>query len=39
MQVIPQDLLLPHIIRWRTALQNGTPPPAAGLENRVDLRL
>ncbi len=37
--VIPQDLLLPHIVRWRTALKNGAPAPEAGVEEHVDLRL
>lgn len=37
--VIPQDLLWPHIVRWRNALKNGAPPPAPGQEEHVDLRL
>jgi phenylpropionate dioxygenase-like ring-hydroxylating dioxygenase large terminal subunit len=38
-QVIAQDLLLPHIVQWRNAMRSGAPPPAAGQENHVDLRL
>ncbi len=37
--VIPQDLLMPHILQWRNALRNGAPVPAAGREEHVDLRL
>lgn len=37
--VIPQDLLLPHIIQWRKALKDGTPPPEANREEHVELRL
>lgn len=37
--VIQQDLLLPHIIQWRKALKEGTPPPEANREEHVDLRL
>ena len=38
-QVIPQDLLLPHIAQWRKALETGAEPPPAGREKHVDLRL
>lgn len=37
--VIPQDLLMPHILQWRNALKNGGTVPAAGRETHVDLRL
>src|SRR5207249_352038 len=28
--VIPQDLLMPHILQWRNALRSGAPFPAPG---------
>lgn len=37
--VIPQDLLMPHILQWRNALKNGATPPPSGREEHVDLRL
>lgn len=39
MHVIPQDLLLPHIVQWRNALKTGTPRPQHQTEEQVDLRL
>jgi phenylpropionate dioxygenase-like ring-hydroxylating dioxygenase large terminal subunit len=33
------DLLGPLIAAWRKALSNGTPPPPAGEERRIDVRL
>ena len=37
--VTAQDLLMPHILQWRNALRNGSPVPAPGREDHVDLRL
>ena len=33
------DLLGPHIRAWRNAIDNNTPPPAAGLETHAGIRL
>jgi hypothetical protein len=33
------DLLAPHIAAWREALRSGAPPPAAGKEQDVEIRL
>ena len=38
-RVIPQDLLYPHIVQWRTALRQGAETPAATSEVHVDLCL
>jgi len=35
----PADLLRPHIVAWRRALVQGTPPPPAGEERIVEIRL
>lgn len=33
------DLLAPHIARWRKAIESGSPPPTAGEEHHVEIRL
>lgn len=38
-QSTPADLLGAHIISWRKAILNRTPPPVAGQENSVDFYL
>ncbi|MGH9719070.1 MAG: Rieske 2Fe-2S domain-containing protein [Bryobacteraceae bacterium] len=38
-QIIAQDLLAPHILKWRQALQSGAEPPEAGHEQHVEMRL
>ena len=39
MLVTPADLLVPHILAWRRALEDNTAPPPAGRETEVELRL
>lgn len=36
---VPQDLLMPYIVKWRKAISSGVEPPAAGEEHEVEMRL
>jgi len=37
--VIEQDVLFKPILAWRKALRDGTPPPKAGEESHINMRL